>query len=62
MLFVYNVILKVVFEKYAFCAVCIHRNVKGSCWKELCWVLFLYIILLNVAFRENCVMCSLYTS
>ena len=29
-------------------AVCIHRTVECSFWRDLCWVLFVYILMLKV--------------
>jgi hypothetical protein len=40
MLSVYIEMLNVVLERPAFCAVCIHRNVKFSFWGDLRLVLF----------------------
>ena len=45
-----------------FGAVCLHLNVKGSLKRELRYVLFVYIIWLNLAFGETCFTCCLYTS
>ena len=62
MLFVYMIFLKVGLGRPALCAVCVHRNVKGSFWTGLCLVLFVYIIKLKVTFRETCFKCCLYSS
>ena len=35
-------------ERLAFGAVCIHRNGKVSFWRDLYWVLFMYIVMLKV--------------
>ena len=43
-------------------AVCVHHMVNGSFWRDLRWVLFVYIIRLNVALGETCFKCCLYTS
>ena len=58
-LFVHIVILLVVLERPALCAVCIHRNVRSSFWRVLRWVLIVYIVILVVAFGETRVRCCL---
>ena len=56
-LFLYNVILKVVLERPALFSVCIHRKVKGSFCRDLRWVVFVFIEKLKAAFGETCVGC-----
>jgi hypothetical protein len=52
---------KVVFERLGLGGVCMHDIVKGSFWRDLRNKLFVYIIMLNVAFVETCVWSCMYT-
>ena len=62
MLFVYMKFFKVDLGRPALCAVCLHRNIICSVWKDLNLVLFVYIIMLEVAFGETYVWFCLCTS
>jgi hypothetical protein len=61
-LFVYMIFLKVALGRPALCAVCVHRNIICSIWKDLNLVPFVYIIMLKVAFGETFFGFCLYTS
>ena len=49
-------------EGPALVAVCVHHKFKGSFLRDLRWVQFVYIVMLNVAIGETCVRFCLCTS
>ena len=46
----YIVMLKQLLERSSLGAVCVHHIVEGSFWRDLFYVLFVYIVLLKVVY------------